>query len=105
MNKYPSFGHPELVQAKHAGLTEMPIVALSDMEHLIGRLLTFLDVAKSEESLKSLVKQEMWGWYNDLPGYTSILSNPKAEKNLTIVNPLEGFDDKGTPIMGDIPIH
>jgi hypothetical protein len=58
---------------------EMPIAPLHQMEYLVGRILTFLDVAKADDNLKSLIRQELWMWYDSLIGYTHILEkDPNA---------------------------
>lgn len=50
----------------------MPIAPVDHMEYLIGRVLTILDVASSSEPTKSLIRQELWNWYDGLPSYETL---------------------------------
>lgn len=57
---------------------EMPVCALADMEKLVGQVLTLIEATSNNSGPQlhatlSLAKQTLWGWYDKLPGYTTIL--------------------------------
>jgi hypothetical protein len=95
------------------GVKEMPIVPLDKMEWLVGRVLTQVEaVLPNNPALVKLIKQDMWGWYKELPGYTTILVSKtyKCKEGefcdvcaVSFANPVESFDSDGTPVVGEIP--
>ena len=43
----------------------MPVIGSSDVDALVARVLHVLDAANSNQALKDLVKEKLWGWFDE----------------------------------------